>query len=125
VGEAVTALRFVVPGKPQPKQRARRGRAGFWYTPQETAVFETLVRNAAFIEMATKGIGKGWTGPVTLTVRCYYPNARRYDADNVLKAVSDSINRFVYEDDSQIVSATVTKAVDRERPRTEVEVTYG
>jgi Holliday junction resolvase RusA-like endonuclease len=125
MGEAVSGLRFVVPGKPQPKQRARRGNCGTWYTPKETAVFETHVRLAALVEMTAQGIGKGWTGPVTLTVHCYYPNARRYDADNVLKSVSDSINRFVYEDDSQIVSATVTKAVDRERPRTEVEVTYG
>ena len=121
----MTCLRFVVEGKPQPKQRARRGSSGSWYTPKETVAFETLVRNAAFIEMATKGIGKGWEGPLELTVSCYYPNARRFDADNLLKSVSDALNGFVYADDCQIRKATVTKDIDRERPRTEVTVTYG
>ena len=121
----MTTLTFMVDGKPQPKQRARRGPRGNWYTPAATVAFETKVRNAAFIEMATRGIMRGWTGPVTMSVAIYYPNARRFDGDNVLKAVQDSIRDFVYDDDSQIVKATVTKAVDRERPRTEVEVSYG
>jgi Holliday junction resolvase RusA-like endonuclease len=121
----VTTLSFTVEGKPQPKQRARRGNRGTWYTPPETVAFETLVRNAAFIEMATKGISRDWEGPLELTVSCYYPNARRYDADNLLKSVSDALNGFVYADDCQIRKATVTKDIDRERPRTEVTVEYG
>jgi Holliday junction resolvase RusA-like endonuclease len=121
---SATTLTFIVAGKPQGKQRARRGKGGTWYTPGETVAFETQVRNAAFIAVATKGIGKGWTGPVTLTVSCYFPDARRRDGDNVLKAVADSLNGFVYVDDSQVQTATVHKAVDREHPRTEVVVGY-
>jgi Holliday junction resolvase RusA-like endonuclease len=118
-------LTFTVHGKPQGKQRARRGKGGRWYTPKETVAFETLVRNAAFIKMATMGIRRDWTGDVTMNVACYFPDARRRDADNVQKAIGDALNGFVYVDDSQIVKWTVTKAIDRERPRTEVEVTYG
>ena len=117
-------LSFIVPGKPQPKQRARMGKGNRWYTPASTVAFETQVRNAAFIRMATRGVLKEWTGDLHLTVRCYFPDARRRDADNVLKAVQDALNGFVYVDDSQVVSATVTKAIDRDEPRTEVEVVY-
>ena len=119
------AIHFTVYGKPQPKQRARLGKHGHWYTPTSTVAFETQVRNAAFITLATKGIRQGYGDDVCLTVACYFPDARRRDADNVLKAVQDALNGFVYVDDSQVVSATVTKAIDRERPRTEVEVVYG
>ena len=62
--------------------------------------------------------------PVELTVACYFPDARRRDADNVLKAVMDGLNGVAYDDDSRVVKATVTKAIDREQPRTEVTVRY-
>ena len=34
------------------------------------------------------------------------------------------LERIAYDDDSRVVSATVTHAIDRERPRTEVTVRY-
>ena len=36
----------------------------------------------------------------------------------------DGLNGVAYDDDSRVVSATVTKDIDRERPRTEVTVRY-
>ena len=117
-------LSFTVEGKPQGKQRARRGRGGRWYTPRETVVYENTISAAASAAMGAAGIGFRYSGPVTVTVSCYFPDARRRDADNVLKCVADALNGFVYVDDSQATTMTVTKAIDRERPRTEIEVTY-
>jgi len=116
-------LSFTVDGKPQGKQRARRGKGGKWYTPAETARYETEVAYAAMCEKARRAIPMTF-GPVAVEVACYFPDARRRDCDNVLKAVLDAGNGVVYLDDSQVVKATVTKAIDRDRPRTEVTVWY-
>lgn len=120
----ILTLRFTVDGKPQGKQRARMGKGGRWYTPRETVAFETAVRNAAFIEMVAEGIGKRYEHPVVLSVRCYFPDAHRRDGDNVLKAIQDALNGLVYVDDCQVHRAAVEHCIDRERPRTEVKVTY-
>ncbi len=116
-------ISFVVPGKPQGKQRARRGRGGKWYTPTPTVRYESAVATRAMIAMSAQSIQKT-AFPVEITVCTYFPDARRRDADNVLKSVCDGMNGVVYADDSQVVRATVTKAIDREHPRTEVTVWY-
>lgn len=119
------ALSFAIDGKPQGKQRARRGKGGRWYTPRETVVYENTISAAALAAMAVACIGRRYPGPVTVTVSCYFPDARRRDADNVLKSALDGMIDVVYADDCQVQEATVTKAIDRERPRTEVVVKYG
>lgn len=124
VAPAEATLSFVIDGKPQGKQRARRGKGGRWYTPRETVAFEARVRNAAFIEMVAGGIGKRYEDPVVLGVRCYFPDARLRDGDNVLKAIQDALNGLVYVDDHQVYRAAVEHCIDREHPRTEVTVTY-
>jgi len=120
-------LSFVIDGKPQGKQRARMGKGGRWYTPKGTRIYEASVRDW-FAYARSKAGGVNWrmtvNGVVTISVACYFPDARRRDIDNVLKAVMDGLNGAAYIDDSQVTSATVTKAIDRERPRTEVTVTY-
>jgi len=117
-------LSFVVDGKPQGKQRARRGKGGRWYTPRETVVYENTISAAASAAMGAAGIGFRYSGPVVLNVRCYFPDARRRDGDNVLKSVQDALNGFVYVDDYQVHRAAVEHCIDREHPRTEVTVTY-
>ena len=120
-------LSFTVDGKPQGKQRARRGKGGRWYTQAATVVYENTVSAEALAAMTVSGIVRRYrrySGPVNLTVACYFPDARRRDADNVLKSVMDGMNGIAYRDDSQVTKATVTKAIDREHPRTEIEVTY-
>lgn len=46
---------------------------------------------------------------------------KKPDADNIAKAILDSLNHIIYEDDKQIVSLTVKKYYD-EVPRTEVRI---
>ncbi|MFW6031676.1 MAG: RusA family crossover junction endodeoxyribonuclease [Myxococcota bacterium] len=105
---------FTVPGPPVPKARARRDpKRGRWYTPHATKAYMEAVRWRA--NVAARG---GW--PVGLA--CFFPDAKRRDGDNVLKGVLDACNEVLWDDDSQVVDKRVTKHVDRDKPRVEVEV---
>jgi len=118
-----TTISFTAEGKPQGKQRARRGKGGHWYTPVETVRYEAAVAYAAMQAKAASNQPMTF-GPVEIEVRCFFPDARVRDADNVLKSVLDGCNGVVYLDDSQVTRAIVTKEIDRNRPRTEVDVCY-
>lgn len=119
-------LSFSVPGIPRPKARPRLGKGGHIYTPDRTAKYEDSVR-----VYAMQAIAKcGWrTDPVAryaLTVRVYQVGDKRLDLDNVVKAISDSLNKLAFDDDSQIdkISAVRTRdsAVTGGKPSVEVEV---
>jgi Holliday junction resolvase RusA-like endonuclease len=100
----VTANRieFVVPGKPQPKQRARRNsRTGKWYTPTTTVLFENRVIQH-FIVAAPRHVA--WTGPVAIGVTAYGAH-HAADSSNIRKAVEDALNKVAYRDDVQIQDA--------------------
>ena len=118
----MTQLAFIVPGKPQGKQRPRLGRNGCVYTPKATTKYEAEVRKCCLIEMSRRRVRKGHAGDVRVEVRCFFPDARRRDGDNVLKAVQDALNDFLWVDDCQVSCATVRTAIDRTCPRTEVMV---
>lgn len=60
---------------------------------------------------------------VDMRVDLFFPDARKRDVDNFLKAVLDSLRGYFYDDDSQIASLTVTKAVDRSRAAPAFRVT--
>lgn len=143
-GKTSRELRFVVPGKPQGKQRPRRGKGGRFYTPPETKHYEHLVRSTSLRHvLASRRPGTDrWTaipesqrwpvdhrGPVEVELQVYWPDRRRRDADNVLKSVMDGLQTprkgwgsGLITDDSQVVRASVAVSVDRERPRAEVVV---
>jgi len=110
---------FTVPGPPQPKERARRGANGRWYTPERTKRYEAAVR-----ELMTIHAPRGWPADATyvLEVVGYFPDARARDGDNLAKSVSDAGNKCLWRDDSQVVRMIVEKRLDRENPRTEVIV---
>ena len=107
---------FEVPGPPQPKQRARRSRNGRWYTPRATVAYEEAVGWVA----RAAGVRRPCEGPVRLTLRLWFPDQRRRDLDNCAKSILDGLNRVAWQDDSQVVELTVTRRLDRDRPRAEV-----
>jgi Holliday junction resolvase RusA-like endonuclease len=55
-------------------------------------------------------------------VIAYMGNARRVDVDNLEKTVLDAANDVVWCDDSDVETVSITKLVDRDRPRVEVRV---
>lgn len=120
---------FTVPGKPEPKARARTvrlpGGKVSTYTPKTTVAYEGLVRHLAAQAMAGRA---PWDGPVALRLHIDLPcpaswSAKRKreawagdiratkkpDADNVEKAIKDGLNRVVWCDDSQVVESQKVK----------------
>jgi Holliday junction resolvase RusA-like endonuclease len=94
-----THIKFTIPGKPQPKQRARSGRGGQFYTPTETRAYMDLVGMCGLVARVA-----GWPMDARYKIRLelYYPDRRRRDGDNVMKAVKDGLNGILWEDDSQV-----------------------
>jgi crossover junction endodeoxyribonuclease RusA len=117
----MTAYSFTVLGPPQPKQRARSGKGNRHYTPAETVRYENAVRAIGSLR---KPPSWDMQGSYHLTVVAYFADNRARDADNVLKAVSDALNKVAFDDDNQVVKVSAEKHVDRENPRTEVTVQW-
>ena len=107
--EEVRGVRvFTVFGRPQPKQRARKGKNGRWYTPTPTRNYEALVRDVASLELGV------WRkdGVFRLEVHAYVADHRPFDCDNVLKSVGDALNGVGYEDDRQVTETATSKAYE-------------
>jgi Holliday junction resolvase RusA-like endonuclease len=62
------------------------------------------------------------TARYALTLHVFWHDKRARDLSNIAKAIEDAMNGAVFRDDSQIDALLVYGAVDRERPRVEVEV---
>lgn len=126
---------FEVPGEPKGKGRPRAtvfGKHARVYTPQETAVYENHVAQCYLAKYAS---ATPFEGAVHVSVEAYfaYPksahwpiNARhngelrpewvdaehvkKPDADNVLKAILDGLNKAnAWKDDSQVSFVCVKK----------------
>lgn len=121
--DVIAEHRFEVLGPPVPKARARmcttKSGKRFWYTPEATRRYESLVR----------AIGESTTPtwwPVaerySIDVAIYFPDRRARDADNVLKSVLDALEGVCFENDRLVYEKHVTKDLDRRRPRIEVTV---
>lgn len=125
-------LRFVVPGEPVPKGRARH-RIVFpkvgkpfvqEYTPPETKAYEDKVKLLArvAVNQARWSVGpKDRFSVVVRVVRTY--EGKGGDLDNVLKACLDGMNKVVYPDDRYIrgLGAAFGRP-DPAKPRVEIEV---
>ncbi len=128
-------IKLTIPGEPVAKGRPRVTRYGT-YTPEKTKNYETLVKELYFV----KHKQTLFEGELKINIKAYFriPKSaskkkraemisgkirptKRPDWDNVGKTVTDALNGVAYEDDSQIVSATVEKYYSNE-PRTEIKI---
>lgn len=110
------ALRFLVPGRPVPKERARMGwtRRRFrrvWYTPEATREY---ARKAATYANQARGDweychGLRWPHDAryALTLTIYTRGLRRPDTDNVLKNVKDALQGVLWDNDRHITEEHV------------------
>jgi Holliday junction resolvase RusA-like endonuclease len=138
------ARRVVVelPGEPKGKGRPRFSRgSGIVYTPQPTRNFEAQLKYAGQLAMkgappmegalkveilAAFSVPPSWsktkqTRAIAGTLR---PTGKP-DLDNIMKMI-DALNGVAWRDDSQIVTATVSKRYSvNPRLRIEVEVMFG
>lgn len=120
-------LEMIIPGDPVPKGRPRAGRNGAVYTPGPTKAAEEAIR--ALVEAELRG-REPHEGPVGIAARFYCKGLTRKDGDNLIKLLTDAIQRGrrdvggVIYDDAQIEEwwFRVYRGAPGEEPRTEVLV---
>lgn len=122
----MTTLTFAVPGKPVPKQRARMGRGGHWFTPAPTRAYESTVRVYAMRACAEHRITTGRLWPLgaryEIDVLATWGDNRQRDLDNLLKSICDGGNGVLWADDSQIDGKRIRRTPAGKAPRAVVRV---
>jgi Holliday junction resolvase RusA-like endonuclease len=116
-------LEFTIPGPPQPKERARRGKNGRWYTPERTRAYESHVRWLARTEVARRG----WRcepAAFFVELRLVFADRRRRDVDNCAKSILDACNGVVWPDDAMVTDLRIVREVDPVHPRVDVVVVW-
>ena len=115
-------LAFTVPGKPLPWKRAGDNR-GQRYTPADQRAYQDRVRWSAIAALGPRRARWDSTACFVVELVAYVPDRRRRDVDNFQKQIGDSLNRILWDDDSQIVMwKDPRKLLDRANPRIEVAV---
>lgn len=61
-------------------------------------------------------------GPISVTIRLFWPTRRNHDVDNI-KTALDALSGLLWDDDGQIQELHLYKAYDKEKPRMELSVT--
>jgi Holliday junction resolvase RusA-like endonuclease len=121
----MTPITIHIPGKVQPKQRARSTKQGHHYTPQPTRTYEGIARSLAMDAMGNRPPSRQairmdllicldipdswpqWKAKEALDGRM--AATTKPDADNVLKSCKDALNGVVWVDDCQVVQCNVQK----------------
>ena len=120
----------VIYGKPVSKGRPRFGRAKngsmVAYTPFKTRKYEQEVKSLFQIAMYGKAMLEG---PVKVTITACFNSKKksgwhtsRPDLDNIIKAILDSMNGIVVEDDASVAQIVACKRYDDGEERVEVQI---
>lgn len=126
----MTELAFIIPGKPQPKARARRNpHTRRWVTPTRTRQYEARVKAYALRAIQERKTDlascyEPWpmkADKYRVEIMLYFPDKRRRDPDNVVKSVLDGCIGVLWDDDHRIASS-VDFDWDKDEPRTVVRV---
>lgn len=101
---------------PVPKARPRVTRTGHCYTPKKTKDFEETIKHLATLQMHRSDHGL-LECPLSVKAHFFIKEPKkpskpypRYDLDNLIKSLLDSLNGVVWRDDSQICTLTSSKA---------------
>ena len=116
-------IKIEIDGEPIPAARPRfSGKR--CYQPKRNVEYRQRIQAAARLAMFNASPMTGELSAVVKLYRKYKRTARIFgDVDNHLKALFDGLNQIVFLDDSQICRCVVEKFTDKERPRTEIEIT--
>lgn len=131
-------IQFSVPGQPVAKARPRVTRNGT-FTPLATKTWQGKCARQGYLACLDARVGKT-IAPLSIRVMAFFSipkswsNKKRLqaiagdiqhttkpDLDNLLKIVCDALNGIIYDDDKQIVAASVSKHYS-ETPRVEIVV---
>jgi Holliday junction resolvase RusA-like endonuclease len=104
---------FTLKLTPVAKERPRFTKRGFAYTPHKTRLYESKVQLAVTYEWGSRKLLNQNLEAIAVfqfkkprTSKLKYP---RQDVDNLFKALADSLNGVLFEDDKQIVKLTASK----------------
>jgi crossover junction endodeoxyribonuclease RusA len=61
-------------------------------------------------------------GVLMIEIKLFFKDKRKHDIDNYGKILLDSLTDICYADDSQIEQMIVTKLLDKDNPRIEIEI---
>lgn len=118
----MSAISFVVPGAPVPKERPRvvaGGRRTF--TPERTASWERTVGAYA---MQARQRSAAWPLDARYAVTIEAYRDRRGDLDNMIKAALDGCNAILWDDDAQVDGIQAwRRRIDAQGPRLVMLVT--
>ena len=127
IGRAIGTrkIEFKIPGKVIGKGRPHFvKKTGVAITPQQTRSYESLIRD---VVLPLMGGEKPWEGRVKANIVAYYKIPKSWskkdkelasqqqippkkpDVDNVVKIVLDSLNRWLYLDDTQVCECHMYK----------------
>lgn len=119
-------LKFTIPGEPKGKGRPRMTKTGHTYTPDDTAMYENLVRLEYQRQCGTRKFPEDAMIDARITAYYSIPKSvskkkrglmldhklrpcKKPDCDNCIKIVLDSLNSIAYKDDVQIVDCQIRK----------------
>lgn len=124
-------LSIIIPGQPKGKARARTCKTGRTYTPENTVLYENLIKtiflNQYGARWKIKSTGDQKTAlKMELYAGYQIPKSfskkdriaalsgdllptKKPDSDNIAKVVADALNGIAYDDDAQITDLTVMK----------------
>jgi Holliday junction resolvase RusA-like endonuclease len=109
-------------GTPIPKERARAGGNGIFYTPQRTR--DAQEQLGYTFRKAARAIGhRLFTDTVAIVAVFYVPTYQAKDTDNCMKLVMDAATKAkVWADDRQVKAQAVFFEFDSRSPRTVVAI---
>lgn len=109
----------LIPIAPIPKGRPRFSRNGHAYTPERTRVFEATLRH----QVQKKYRGLPLEGPLSVELEFRFVRPKRCkdthpitkpDTDNLAKAVFDSLEGVLWQNDKHVVSIRADKVFSDE-----------
>lgn len=110
---------FILKGPPVAWHRPMQMRNGHTYKHQADTAFQS-----AIAALAAKEVLSPWDlkGDFSLAISFFVHDLRRRDLDNLIKNLCDGLNGIAFKDDTQVAKIIAEKHLDRQNPRTVVEV---
>ena len=97
----------------------RKTKSGRTYLTKEGKEYRKTIKEQVEAQMFGYNIDV-LKGNLSATFIFFHDNRRKNDLDNSLKSILDCFNEVLFEDDSQLISITLSKKYDKQEPRIEL-----
>ncbi|WP_166473901.1 RusA family crossover junction endodeoxyribonuclease [Bradyrhizobium symbiodeficiens] len=100
---------IVLTGEPRSTNNAYRNACRSGFSTTYMAAEGKALKEKCYWEALSQWKGNSLAGNIEVTIDLYFGTKRRADWDNFHKLSMDALTGIVWQDDSQIMKATVTK----------------